>query len=251
MTVTAVFERLELSSPWMNASGFLGFSPPAASVWSEPMGAFVTSPISLAPRSPAQARQAVSYPGGLLLHTGWPNPGFQRVVKQNAEKWRSLTTPVWVHLLPQSPSELPGMIQHLETLENVSAIELGIPPETSLKTTLDFIQAAAGELPVMVCLALDEFQDGWLEPLKEAGASGLVVCAPRGTMKVHGQLIRGRLYGPAVFPQMLNAVEKAAKSELPMVASGGVFNFADGIALLDAGVSAVQLDAVLWSIAEI
>ena len=43
---------LELSSPWLNASGSLGFVPGADGwPWLEMQGGFVTNPISLSPRS--------------------------------------------------------------------------------------------------------------------------------------------------------------------------------------------------------
>jgi dihydroorotate dehydrogenase (NAD+) catalytic subunit len=243
-------DRLEIPFPWMNAAGFLGYSPSSSLRWETPMGAFVTHPISLAPRKPALLRQVQEYPGGILLHTGLPNPGFQRVLKQNAEKWSKLDIPVWVHLLPQTPSDLSKMIEPLEFLENINAVELGIPAGIPLSSVLEYIQAAAGELPVMVCIGMDEIQSEWMQPIAAAGAAGVVLSAPRGMMKADDHLIRGRLYGPAVFPQMLKTVCRLAQFDLPIIASGGVFTVEDGQTLMDSGACAVQLDAVLWAHAD-
>lgn len=249
-TESSCLDRLEISSPWMNAAGFLGFSP-SSPAWPAEMGAFVTNPISLAPRKPALHRQVQPYAGGFLLHTGFPTPGFQAVLRQNAEKWKKLPIPVWAHLLPQTPEEIPGMIETLETIDNIGAVELGIPPGISLHSALDFIRAASGELPLMVCVGVDEIQSDWLPSIRDAGTTGLVLSAPRGILKASDHLMRGRLYGPAVLPLMLKAVCRLAQFDLPVIASGGVFSLADGETLLAAGACAVQVDAALWSNADL
>ncbi len=239
-------DRLELSTPWMNAAGFLGYFPPTQRSWGAPMGAFVTNPVSLLPRKPAQLRQVVEYPGGFLLHTGLPSPGIASVLKQNAARWGKIAVPVWVHLLTQTPAELPEMIETLEGVENVRAVELGIPPGVPLKTILEFIHAASGEIATIACICVDEIQNEWISSIQDAGAAGLVLAAPRGMHKNSNRLTRGRLYGPAIFPYMLNAVCRLAQHDLPIIAGGGVYSQADGETLLEAGAAAVQLDAVLW-----
>lgn len=241
-----MLERLELASPWMNASGFLGYSPPAQAGWAKPMGAFVTNAISLLPRKPALLRQVNAFPGGFMLHTGLPSLGLQNALRQYAERWSKIPIPVWVHLLPQAAEELPQLIEPLEDLENVGAVELGLPPGISLKTILEFIRAGGGEKPLMVCLCVDEIQSEWLPPMEDAGATGVVLSAPRGMLKTGNRLSRGRLYGPAIFPYMLNVVCRLAQFDVPVIAGGGIYSEADGETLLEAGAAAVQLDAVLW-----
>ena len=85
---------LELHSPWMNATGMLGFAPnPRGQVALDKLGAFVTNPVSLRPRAPAQNRALLPFPGGFLLHTGWPNPGLRAVLRRSAEAKSGAT--VW------------------------------------------------------------------------------------------------------------------------------------------------------------
>jgi len=91
---------LELCSTWLNAASTLGFAPPAEGWnWPEMQGGFVTNPVSLNPRTPAEARAVLPYPGGCLLHTGLPNPGLKAVLRKFAERWARGSLPVWVHLL--------------------------------------------------------------------------------------------------------------------------------------------------------
>ncbi len=143
-------EDLFLSSPWLNAAGTLGFSPPHALRWPALMGAFITNPISEFSRSPAANRVALAFPGGLLLHSGHPNSGLMAVLQRNLDRWRRLGVPVWAHLLGEDPAVLTRMVQQLEEIQDVvSVIELGIPPSARPDEALGLVRAAAGELPLV------------------------------------------------------------------------------------------------------
>ena len=76
---------LAFDPPLMNAAGSLGFAPDRRGpIALEQLGAFVTNPVSLRPRTPAQGARLLPFPGGFLLHSGHPNPGFNRVVRRCA-----------------------------------------------------------------------------------------------------------------------------------------------------------------------
>ncbi len=72
---------LTFEPPIMNAAGVLGFFPDRHGPidWGM-LGAFITNPISLSPRTPAHGSRFEAYPGGFLLHTGYPNPGLSLVI---------------------------------------------------------------------------------------------------------------------------------------------------------------------------
>src|SRR4030043_1454459 len=95
---------LAIDPPLMNAAGSLGFSPDLYSPmdWSR-MGAFVTNPISLMPRTPARGKRFIAYPGGFLLHTGFPNPGLSPVMGRYATQWCPGAIRVDVRLQAQRP----------------------------------------------------------------------------------------------------------------------------------------------------
>lgn len=245
--------RLEvtLDSPWMNAAGMLGFAPSAltAARWQAPapMGAFVTNPISLNPRSPAADRGLLAFPGGVLLHSGLANPGFQRVVRRYGERWAQSSVPVWPHLLGQNPDDIYQMVRRLEEMEGVAAVEIGISPEVRGSAALAFIEAAFGELPVVAHLPLTAAGESWLEGLPGAGASALSLGGPRGALPADsGRPVGGRLYGPALFPLMMAAVQTARRLGIPVIAGAGIYRGQEAAVLRDAGAWAVQLDTVLW-----
>jgi dihydroorotate dehydrogenase len=61
-----------------------------------------------------------------------------------------------------------------------------------------------------------------------------------------GNLVGGRLYGPAQFPVALAAIAEVAKNGIPVIAAGGVETQMQGEAMLAAGALAVQIDIALW-----
>ena len=166
---------LDLKTPIMNAAGSLGFAlDPNAPINLSQMGAFVTNPISLSKRTPARGPRLLVFSGGFLLHTGFPNPGLNRSIREYASRWRRCPLPVLVHLLVQSPSEVSRMVERLEGLAGVMGIELGLPPDSDPGLAAGLVSAAIGELPVIARLPLDHASDlavcpgrlrpGWDQP---------------------------------------------------------------------------------------
>jgi dihydroorotate dehydrogenase (NAD+) catalytic subunit len=240
-------QDLFTKTPWLNAAGTLGFRPPRIWPWPEAPGAFVTNPVSLGRRTPAEERTLMEYPGGVLLHTGLPNPGLRAVLKAHSQRWARLDLPLWVHLLASSPAEISQMVAVLEGRENIAAIEVGISPKANGPEALSLVQAAGVELPVVVSIPLDRSNEDWLGDLPAAGASAICLGAPYGALpSPGGKRISGRLYGPGLFPHVLSAVQRLQNYQLPVIAGCGVYAHEDGQALLDAGAWGVQLDLVLW-----
>ncbi len=224
-----------------------GFTPPARWLLPEPPGAFVTNPISLGPRTPAGERGQWNFPGGVLLHSGLPNPGLSRVLRRYSERWKQSSLPIWVHLFGSNPDEIHQMVIRLEGREGVEAIELGLPPGILGEAALKFVEAAYGELPLVVNLPLTAAGETWLEALPGLGVRAITLSAPRGALPgPAGGLAHGRLYGPALFPLMLAAVQSARRLDLPLIAGAGIYRRKDMQVLRDAGAWAVQLDTVLW-----
>ena len=238
---------LSLNPPLMNAAGSLGFAPdPRAPVDLSLLGIFVTNPVSLSPRTPAQERLCLSYPGGFLLHTGYPNPGVRAVLRRCAARWERSECPILVHILAQHGEEVFKIVQQLDRLENLAGVELGMPPEAAPELVTELVSAGLGERPLIARLPLERAVDLAAVAIK-AGAAAVSLGAPRGALlDSSGKIIQGRMYGPSLFPLALETVQRVARLGLPVIGAGGVYRPQQVEAMLRAGAIAVQLDAMLW-----
>lgn len=248
---------LEFNPPLMNAAGSLGFAPdPHGPLELSRLGGFITNPISLNRRTPARQPRYLTYPGGFLLHTGYPNPGLKAVLRRYAEQWQRSPLPVVVHLLCQEAAETQSMARRLEQTTGVAGLELSFPPQATPATIGNVVRALQVELPVILRLRLDEAT--WMA--SELAQSALPLAAislgaPRGALPVAMAATtgdrptaqaHGRLYGPALFPLALETVRTIHQMGLPVIGACGVYQPEQADAMLAAGALAVQVDAVLW-----
>lgn len=208
-------------------------------------GAFVTNPISLRPRVPTAHPSVIEFPGGFLLHSGLPNPGLAAVIKKHAARWNRANIPVIVHLMADRPDETRTMVQMLEGIENVMAVELGFAPLLSDDIIFLNLEMCAGEVPLIFSLPADQILR--LGPrLIEGGAAAVSMSTPRGALMREGKLVTGRLFGRSQFPRSLEVVRSAAMIGIPIIGAGGVWTEQDAADMLSAGAMAVETDASLW-----
>jgi len=238
-----------ISPPLMNAAGSLGFFPESSGQLDySQLGAFITNPISLRQRTPANSRACLAYPGGLLLHSGYPNPGLRATIRRYAQRWARSPLPVIVHLLVDQVQSLAEMVIQLEELEGVMGVEIGLPPDADAQTAADLVEAAVGELPLIVRLPVERAEE-LARSLVEASIAAISLAPPRGALVgSKGELVRGRLFGPSIFPFALGVVQEVVERGLPIIAAGGVYEPWQVEAFMEAGAIAVQLDTVLWSL---
>ena len=243
---------LLLSPPVMNAAGTLGFAPQSSDrVKFERFGAFVTNPVSLHPRTPARARTSQHFPGGFLLHSGYPNPGLRAVIKQYAPRWARARLPVIIHLLVHQVEDVQSMVARLEGREGLTGIELGLPPDSETSQAVEMVQAAVGELPLIVRVPMERAAE-FAMALAGSSLAAISLAPPRGAvLDQQDQPVYGRLFGPGIFPFALAAAKEVIDMGVPLIASGGVYQQRQIEALLELGAIGVQLDAVLWSLGNI
>jgi dihydroorotate dehydrogenase (NAD+) catalytic subunit len=245
-----MFKRdLTFHKPMMNAAGTLGFAPDFRTLeeigYLGDFGAFVTNPVSLRPRTAAAQPNLIEYPGGFLLHTGLPNPGFESVIRKQAHRWKDTSLPIIVHLMADRPEETKQMVEALEDLENVMAAELGFAPLLAADILMLTLEMCAGELPLIFSLPAEQVLS--VGPrLIQNGAVAISLAAPRGSLLVDGMLVTGRLFGPSLFPLALDIVNSATRLGLPIIGAGGVYSRENADAMLSIGALAVQMDTNLW-----
>ena len=238
---------LVLSQPLVNAPGTLGFAPdPHRMPFLPHLGAFFTNPISRRPRQPSGNRVYLPFPGGVLLHTGLPNPGLPAALKKYARRWADSHLPIIVHLMADRPDETLHMVRSLEGQENIAAVELGFAPLLADDILLLTIEMCLGELPLIASLPPEQVLSLGPRAIRE-GAAAISLAAPRGMLTADdGQLTTGRLSGPALFPQALLTVRDASRAGIPVIGVGGVGSKENADAMLSVGALAVQVDESLW-----
>jgi dihydroorotate dehydrogenase (NAD+) catalytic subunit len=239
------------SPPVLNAAGTLGFIPDThGPVGLSSLGGFVTNPLSLRPRRPASSAGCLAFPGGFLLHTGYPNPGLNRALRLWSPAWARSPLPVLVSLLLHDIGDVARMLEALEGIPGVAGVEINLPSGAEPHDLLAVTQAAFRELAVVVRLPLDQAErmvQGIADDLLEAGLAAVSLGPPRGALvDSQGRLVHGRLYGPALYPQNLTVTHALASAGLPGISAGGVYSHVQVEDLLCVGASAVQLDAALW-----
>ena len=229
--------------PIMNAAGVLGFVPRKDEQF---LGAFITNPISLYARKPALGTRYIPYPGGFLLHTGYPNPGIRGAIQNYARAWAAAQIPIIVHLLAQNWAELAEMIAYLEDVEGIAGVEIGLPPKVDSGIAQRMAMAARGEFAVILRIPFDAA----LSTVRAAFDSGVGLVSmapPRGILPdSQDAIIAGRLYGPGILPLALWTIRSWKDIGISVIGAGGIYHPQDVDAMVQAGASAVQIGPALW-----
>lgn len=244
-------QDLAFRSRIINVAGMLGFSPDSRKTRSyDLLGAFVTNPVSLLPRSPAGTRCAVPYFGGVLLHSGFPNPGVVKVIEKYSRQWSISSIPIILHLMVSDDLELDKILRILEPVEGVTGLELSFQPECEPYKIARLLQIALTEWPVIAQLSIEQIRV--VLPLIQNGELSAVSISPKrgklpsGNMPGENKFVTGSLYGASLYAQVLAELEQALTYQVPVIASGGVSTLEQVEQLLQAGAFAVQIDTVLW-----
>lgn len=242
---------LYFSKPLINSAGSLGFAPDFRSLEDFgsllSLGAFVTNPISLRARMPTAEPKVIEFAGGVLIHTGLPNPGFNQVIKKYSAKWKRAELPIIVNLMADRPEETQQMVRQLENIDNVMAVQLGFAPLLSDDIILLNLEMCLGELPLIFALPHEQIL-GLGAKLIQAGANAISIAPPRGAMYDENKnVVTGRLYGKSLYPRSLDIVRSAGMIGLSMIGAGGVWTDADVESMLGAGAMAVETDIQLWA----
>jgi dihydroorotate dehydrogenase (NAD+) catalytic subunit len=246
-------QPLTLRTPVMNAAGVLGYGDVFDNLYNlEKVGAIVTNPVTWNSRSPANGPRIIAKEGGVLLHTGLPNPGLIKVIRNYGSLWQMLKAPVIVHIVGGNARDVRRAAEKIEAEISVAAMELGLNDDIDWRDAETLVRAACDgcEKPVLVRLPFPGQAD-IARAVYNAGADAAVVTAPpRGTERdsKSGRLMRGRIYGSVVKSMTLRAVGQLARlfDDMPLVGSGGIHTLQDARDYIDAGAGAVQLDAAIW-----
>lgn len=254
---------LWLRNPVMLAAGTVGYGLEYARLLDlSQIGALVTATTTLRPRRGRPQPRLWPAPAGLLVNTGYPNPGLAKVIESFAPVWAAWPCPVLVSIAGETPGELAEVASQLAGVEGVSGIELNLADLDAedglthrVALTADGVVrsvaavVAVTTLPVLVKLPVLIGDTAALALAAEgAGATALTMGEPvPGLVWTGEQFFAGGLIGPAVRPVVLRLVRAlTGVVHVPLVAVGGVTVPEQVGDYLAAGATAVQLSSGLW-----
>ncbi len=231
----------------MNAAGTAGFIPDKRLISNFPdIGLFITNPISYQARKPARDRIMIPFQGGFFVHNGHPNPGIKKVIQLYRKAWENSTLPVCVNVLSDDAGPIEKIVRSLENIENIVAIELGIDNSLNQEEVGNILQAAMGELPIILNLPYEFVYQDWLKKILFPEIVAISIQAPKGVLKYDGEYAHGRLYGNSIFPLTLNAVQQLSSLEKPIFAGVGALCEHQISIILETGASNFQAHELIW-----
>ncbi len=251
---------LSVANPILLAAGSIGYGEavhPGLNL--AKLGAVTVGPVMLHSRAGAPLPRFQAVDGGFVLDTGLQNRGLEATLRNFARHWSRVGCPVVVQVAESNPRALPRIMQQLELVDGVAGIELLLPEDAERRTIKPLLRAIieSCDLPLWVKLPLARAAE--LAPLcVQQEAVGLVIGGAVGDITVNepvdsetvpSDLVRkGSLYGPVVFPRMLNALQQVAQLRLDcaLIACGGIYTADHVKQALAAGAQAVQIDSAIW-----
>jgi dihydroorotate dehydrogenase (NAD+) catalytic subunit len=235
------------------------------------LGAMVTHPVSYRPRRAAKGARIAFHGHHTLIHTGWPNPGIRRVIRGHGNLWSRYPIPVIVHVLATNSTDVGRVAERLSSVEGVAGLELGFASDVLLDDVPVLVDAAKfeGSFPLIAKVPFDRVRD-MIPVLVDTGVDALTLTAPpRAVLPRYREddsvrnvglsedilpadpfpirYLRGRLYGPARFPHLLDILATwSSVLSVPLVACGGISNAREALACLSLGADAVQIETCVW-----
>jgi dihydroorotate dehydrogenase (NAD+) catalytic subunit len=218
------------------------------------LGAAVVGPVLGASRGGTQPPRLAYVNGGVVLDSGLQNRGVNNAIQQYGKLWEKLGCPVVVQVAESHPATLARVANKLANLPGVQGLELLCAADIDVPRLASLVRAVDRECELPMWVKLPLGRAAVLAPaVCESGAVGLVVGqAPNGTgmRLVDGVTlpVTGALFGPLVFPQMIEVLLQIAALHLPvaLIASGGIHTVDQVRQALAAGAQAVQVDSAVW-----
>lgn len=254
---------LVMANPVLTASGTFSFGldkPHGFNV--QELGAVVTKTVTLRPRKGASQTRTVETPAGMLNAIGLQNPGVAVLAREFAPRWRRWRVPVVVSILGSTVEEYGLVASRLDSVENVSGVEVNISSPNAERGGMEFGQVAetaaaatravvdATTLPVIAKLTPNVTDlVSIARAVVDAGADALCVANTLQAMAIDADARRpvisttfSGLSGPAIKPVVLRMVYQVSRAvEVPVLGCGGIRNGLDAVEFLLAGATAVQV----------
>ncbi len=255
--------NLDLQNPIMVASGTFGYADEFKGLIDlKKLGAIVTKTITIKPRLGNLPPRTCETPAGMLNSIGLENPGIDKFIKNKLPFLKKLGIPIIVSIAAEDdPKEFSILVEELNNISAVSAIELNISCPNMQKTKLisqdakeTFLLVSAVRKLTKKCLVTKLSPN--VTSIKEialaaqdAGSDAIALintltgmsidvhkCAPKIGSWVGG------LSGPAIRPIAVRMVWEAYNNiKIPIIGMGGIMDIESALEFFIAGATAISI----------
>ncbi len=255
---------LHLKNPVIAASGCFSYGEDVKDFFdSGVLGGIAAKGLSLAPRPGNEPPRICETPSGMLNAIGLQNVGVDAFVEKKMPFLRSLTsTALIANIFGTTIDEYARLAARLDSVPDVHALELNIScpnvkaggiefgkkPEAAAQVTRAVREASTLPLIVKLSPNVTDIVE-MASAVHEAGADAVSLINTITGMAVDLERRRpvlantvGGLSGPAIRPVALRMVwEVCTKTEVPVIAIGGIASARDALEFLMVGARAVQI----------
>jgi dihydroorotate dehydrogenase (subfamily 1) family protein len=260
---------IKLKNPVMTSSGTAGYGSELADyIDVGALGAVVTKSLTLKPKAGNAPPRISEVNGGMLNSIGLANIGIEKFINEKLSTLVKLGATVVVNVAAKRIEDYVSLVELLDSQEGVQGIELnlscpnvsegGIEFGSDLKILRKIVNRVRKICKKALIIKLtpnvsriSEFalaaEDEGADAVTIANTYvGMAINIYTRKPKIHN--VTGGLSGPAIKPLTLAKVFEARNAiRIPIVASGGIMNWADAVEYILAGATAVQLGTVLFT----
>ena len=258
---------VEFKNPVITASGTFGYGREYEHFFPlSKLGGISTKGTTAEKRNGNLAPRIAETPSGILNSVGLQNPGIDKFIKVELPNLKSKGTVIIANIAGFSVDEYVKICEKLDAT-NVDMIEINIScPNvkhggaafgTSCQSAAEVTKAvrAATKKPIIIKLSPNVTDITEIAKVVEAeGADAVSLINTLLGMRIDINSRRpilknnvGGLSGAAVFPVALRMVWQTANAvKIPVIGMGGISTWEDGIEMMLAGATAIQVGAALF-----
>lgn len=261
--------ELRLKNPLMTASGTCGYGDELSGYFDiSVLGAIVSKSLTLKPKIGNAPPRVTEVSCGMLNSIGLANIGVQRFVSEKVPVLNEMGALIIANIAARRAEDYVSLAEILAPSESICGLELnlscpnvkegGMEFGTDLKTLSAIVRLVRKVFPRTLIVKLTPNVTHIGEFAKAAESEGADAVTVANTYvgmaidiysrrpKIH--TVTGGMSGPAVKPLTMAKVFKVSKAvAIPIVASGGIFQWQDVVEYLIAGATAVEIGTALFT----
>ncbi len=252
--------KLVFKNPVLTASGTSGYGEEFNEIFDvNKLGGLVSKGLTLEEKQGNDGLRVDETPSGMINRIGLQNVGVGKFIKEKIPFLNTLSLPVIVNIAGFSIEEFVSIIEKLDKFSVVSGYEInvscpnvkegGIFFSADKKLFENLLTIIRKKTKKFITVKLSPSEGNMKEFLKISENSGCDAVTVNNTFKAlkidvykKNIKIKGGLSGPAIYPIVLNNIYEAYNIvNIPIIASGGIYNTDVALQFLMAGASLIEI----------